>query len=71
VPLAEGDTGRPEEDRQTLAKEYAGRAVALLQRAVAQGFADPDRLANDPAFAAVRSRADFEQVIAELRARKQ
>jgi tetratricopeptide (TPR) repeat protein len=71
VPLAEADAGRPEADRQRLAQEYAGRAVALLRQAVGQGFTDADHLARDSDFASVRSRADFHQVLAELRARKQ
>jgi serine/threonine-protein kinase len=47
----------------------ADRAIAVLQQAVAAGFRDDARLREDKAFAVLRGRADFQQILAELAAK--
>jgi tetratricopeptide (TPR) repeat protein len=66
VPLAEKDAKLPEAKRKELAKKYGDRAVELLRQAVAKGYRDAGPLRKDPAFAPLRSRADFQKVQAEL-----
>jgi tetratricopeptide (TPR) repeat protein len=58
VPLAEADAQLEESARRRQAKDYGGRAVALLQDALARGF-NAAQLADDPALASLRSRPDF------------
>jgi hypothetical protein len=45
---------------------YAGRAVGLLRRAVAAGYADVPHLLADPDLAAVRGRADYADLLRDL-----
>ena len=47
-------------------EEHALRAVELLRRAVARGWADPAVLAADRSFDAIRPRADYQQFVAGL-----
>lgn len=73
VSLAAGqahqDTSRSASARALLEDQYGGRAVALLRRAQAAGwFAKPgqlDKLKTDPDFAPLRSRDDFQRLLAE------
>jgi serine/threonine protein kinase len=44
------------------------QAVSSLRQAVAQGFQDVEQLENDPRFEPLRSRVDFQSLIAELEA---
>jgi hypothetical protein len=46
--------------------KLADLAVKALQEAVAAGFTDGPRLRGDPAFAALRDRADFEAIVSAL-----
>jgi hypothetical protein len=46
--------------------KLADLAVQALQEAVAAGFTDGPRLRGDPAFAALRDRADFEAIVSAL-----
>jgi hypothetical protein len=57
-------------ERDQLAEDYARRALALLRRAVQAGFNDlPHLKTNDPDLAALRGRADFQQLVQELEAK--
>jgi hypothetical protein len=46
--------------------EYADRAIELLNKAVASGFADSVHAKSDDDLAPLHDRADFEQLIADL-----
>ena len=46
----------------------ADLALSVLREAVAAGFRDGDRLRKEPAFAALRKRADFAELLAGLAA---
>jgi serine/threonine protein kinase/tetratricopeptide (TPR) repeat protein len=48
--------------------KLADLAVAVLREAVAAGFRDATRLQTDAAFAGVRSRADFQEILTALAA---
>ena len=45
--------------------EYAGRAIDLLKRAKAKGYTDLDKMAKEEDLAALRSRADFQALVAK------
>ena len=47
-------------------KQYADRALAVLTKAVAAGYADAAHLKADDDFAALRTRDDFKQLVADL-----
>ncbi len=49
-----------------LAESYAGRAVRLLRQALAKGYKDPARLKTDSDLDALRSRADFQDLVRSL-----
>jgi WD40 repeat protein/serine/threonine protein kinase len=49
---------------------HAGRAVALLQQAVTAGYTDAETLHKDPDLDALRRRADFEQLLKEVDAKR-
>jgi tetratricopeptide (TPR) repeat protein len=69
IALVEKDAGLPEGRRRELAREYADRAVPLIPTAVANrgyGLAD---LKTRPEFSPLRSRDDFNKVLAELEAK--
>jgi tetratricopeptide (TPR) repeat protein len=64
----DAQTAAPERDQ--LAEDYARQAIALLRRAVQAGFTDlPHLKTNDPDLHALRGRADFQQLVAELEAK--
>jgi hypothetical protein len=69
VPLAEKDGGLPEAKRKELARKYGRQAVEVLRTAVQQGFKRYPSLEADPAFAPLRPRADFQELLRELRER--
>jgi hypothetical protein len=52
------------------ADRHAGRAVALLQQAVAADFKDAEMLHKDPDLDAVRRRDDFQKLLKELDAKR-
>jgi serine/threonine-protein kinase len=56
-------TGAPSSET----KNYGNQAVELLREAVRRGFRDGRRLENSPDFSALRSRQDFQALLAELR----
>jgi hypothetical protein len=68
---AQQDTQLPEADRNKVAEAYAVRAVEMLQRAQAAGFfKNPAQLRNaekDPDLDALRQRADFMKLWAEVK----
>jgi hypothetical protein len=66
VTLAEKDTQLPDARRAELARSYAERAVATMRLAVKHGYKDAARLKTAPDFASVRSRPDFQALVAEL-----
>jgi DNA-directed RNA polymerase specialized sigma24 family protein len=62
------DANLSEEQRSALAQSYGERAVALLRQAVAKGYRSADGLRKPSWFAALQSRDDFRQLLAELQA---
>jgi serine/threonine protein kinase len=64
APLAEADTHLDRSRRADLAKAYADRAVALLREAVENGFGNVEALRADRSLDALRSRADFQALVA-------
>jgi serine/threonine protein kinase/Flp pilus assembly protein TadD len=66
VPPAEKDGRLSAERRKALAGEYAGEAVTMLRRAVARGYRDAHHLKTDAAFAPLRSREDFQKLLAAM-----
>jgi hypothetical protein len=66
VPLAEKDGKLPAAGRQELAKEYADRAIAMLRRAIADGYKDASQMRKEPALDALRDRDDFTKLLADL-----
>jgi hypothetical protein len=64
--LAARDQTRPETERTEAARKYADEAVGLLRHAISAGFADQERLGQDPALNVLRAREDFRQLQARL-----
>jgi serine/threonine protein kinase len=54
----------PADEAQTEA--YGQRAVQLLRQAFDKGYEDPARIKTDPELNALRARADFQQLLAEV-----
>jgi WD40 repeat protein len=67
MSLAENDARLPPEKRKELADRYGAQAGALLRQALAKGYRDSTRLRKDSAFDPLRARADFRQLLAELK----
>ena len=65
VALAEEDIELTVEQRRGLKQKYGERAVQLVKQALANGFQDREALRNDPAFEAIRNRADFQKTLAD------
>jgi serine/threonine-protein kinase len=59
--------GRDHPDRSTA---EADRAIQALREAIAAGYQDAERLEKDPDLEPLRSRADFQQLVAELKKTK-
>jgi hypothetical protein len=56
-----------------MARTHAARgdlkkAIAELRKAMALGFGDPGRLADDPEWAAMRDRPEYQAAVGDLRA---
>ena len=51
-------------------REYADRAMSLLQQAVQNGYGDSAQLAKDSDLDSLRTRQDFKQLLADLHARR-
>jgi tetratricopeptide (TPR) repeat protein len=66
VELAEKDARLTHAARAEFARSYAERALTTLRLAVKHGYRDAAFLRTDPAFARVRARPDFQQLLAEL-----
>jgi hypothetical protein len=58
------------EDGEADGEKTAALALAALREAVAAGFRDGPRLRKDPAFAGLRGRPDFEDILTGLTAGK-
>jgi tetratricopeptide (TPR) repeat protein len=69
VPLAEKDAGLSEDKRKELAQGYADEAMKMLQQAFAKGFKGTNYLREEAAFAPLRSRTDFQKLLAEMEAK--
>jgi tetratricopeptide (TPR) repeat protein len=64
--LVRDDASVPEEQRENLARAYAGRAMDALAVAVRNGFRDPRRLQTVDTYEPLRDREDFRRLMAEL-----
>jgi tetratricopeptide (TPR) repeat protein len=63
VPLALADPKLEPAQRQAAAAQDAERAVQLLANAIARGYKNLDHLQNDSAFAPLREREDYRQLL--------
>jgi tetratricopeptide (TPR) repeat protein len=70
VEAVRRDAGSPSAQRGALAEHYGARAVELLGKAKAAGFfkdaANRQELKNDPDLQSLRSRDDFQKLLAEV-----
>jgi hypothetical protein len=66
VALAGTDAQLSAGQRREAVQEYAGRAVERLREAVRRGYKDLAFLRKDPGLDVLRSRADFQKLLAEL-----
>src|SRR5262249_31209748 len=66
VRLAQTDERLSAERRRELAESYAERAVGLLRQAVAKGYKDLEALKKRPELEPLRSRGDFQALLADL-----
>ncbi|HEV3120333.1 MAG TPA: tetratricopeptide repeat protein, partial [Isosphaeraceae bacterium] len=64
VPLAQSDSALTEAGRKTKAQALADRALALLREAIAKDPKTVDRIKANPDFEPLRSRDDFQKLIA-------
>jgi tetratricopeptide (TPR) repeat protein len=64
--LAGQDEKLTEAERQKLSGQYTDRALALVARAVGQGYKDSRSLRFNPAFGPLRDRAEFKRSLAAL-----
>jgi len=69
VPLATKDPKLAEAERRRLSETYASRAVQRLREAAKQGWSDLVQLKTGAVFAPLRSRDDFQKLIAEIEKR--
>ncbi len=68
IALCRSDPSLHGREQDSLARSYADRAVAALRQAVKYGFRDLNELTNSHVYDPVRDRADFGQVVDEVRA---
>jgi tRNA A-37 threonylcarbamoyl transferase component Bud32/tetratricopeptide (TPR) repeat protein len=71
VPAAEQDTARGEQERAGLARRYADLSMEHLRRAVRLGWSDYARALKDRGLDPVRKRADFPEILAELKRKRE
>ena len=64
--LAARDDRLPESKRQELAMAYGDRALDALRQAVQKGFKDVARLKQDASLEPLRSREEFQELLAGL-----
>jgi hypothetical protein len=69
--LVERDGSLHSEKAAELAKAYGDGAMDLLRQAVAEGFKDAAYLRKCTDFSALRSRADYIKMVAQLEARSE
>jgi tetratricopeptide (TPR) repeat protein len=67
--LAAQDERLPEIKRQELAGNYGDRAMAALRQAIDKGAKEGSQLSKDPRLDPLRSRPDFQKVLAEMEAK--
>jgi serine/threonine protein kinase len=65
-PLAAKDTNFADSERSRLSRHYAERAMQFLRQAADKGFDDVDYLKKDEKVDALRTRPDFQKLVAEL-----
>jgi serine/threonine protein kinase/tetratricopeptide (TPR) repeat protein len=68
VTLALGDDRLENEARSALAQSYGDRATAALRQAVDHGFKELDRIRKSPDLDPLRTRGDFNKLIADAEA---
>jgi thiol-disulfide isomerase/thioredoxin len=69
VPLAAQQEALPLPQRDALGEEYAGAAVAMLDKAIKEGFANRARIELDPELDPLRQRKDFVALMTEMERR--
>jgi serine/threonine-protein kinase len=62
VPLAAADAALDAQQREKVAREYTGKALEQLGRAVERGFRDGDQFDKDEAWTPLRSHPQFQQL---------
>jgi tetratricopeptide (TPR) repeat protein len=66
VPAAAKDAGLTPAERTKLAEQYATRAVSLLRQAMRAGYKDVEHMKKNADLDPLRSRDDFQKLIAEM-----
>jgi hypothetical protein len=66
LELARKDGAIPKQERAHAVAGYADQAMDLLRQAVANGYRDVETLKNAPSLAPLRTRQDFQQLLAEM-----
>jgi thiol-disulfide isomerase/thioredoxin len=69
VRVAAAQQALPPPERDALTEEYAAAAVAMLDRAIKEGFGDRARIEVDPDLDPLRQRQDFAALMTELERR--
>jgi serine/threonine protein kinase/tetratricopeptide (TPR) repeat protein len=69
IPLVERDTKLETGRRVLLGEEYTRETLRLLQEAIRGGYKDRSALEKEPAFSGLRSRKEFQELLASLPAR--
>jgi tetratricopeptide (TPR) repeat protein len=67
IPLAGEAETLTEEERAKVCADYGAQAVALLRQAWQKGIANPLRWERAPLLVPIHDRADFQQLLAEIR----
>jgi hypothetical protein len=67
IGAAQSDLALDEPTRERLSDEYGRRAMAWLYRARQHGLKDAAPLESDPDFQPLRSRADYQELLAQLK----
>jgi serine/threonine protein kinase len=70
VSLAEQDDMLTQDKRNEITQAYGARAMKFLKRAVRDGFRDSERIQKDRDLASLRTRDDFQKLLADLEANK-
>ncbi len=69
IKLCRADGSLPEQERATLARIYADRAIGALETAVRSGFNDLGDLESGDSYRPLRGRNDFSRLVQEVAAR--